>query len=125
MPPKLRGKWALGIQPRNFTWIIKDRLAICERPGGYGVNHRRVRRQEEIICALKSREDAVENTRTMMESMALDKDKFSRRSTTKDEKAEVKMTKVDFDGGWDVDAYKMVRTKDGLCVPKALPPASF
>ena len=39
MPPKLRGKWALGITPRNFTWIIKDRLAICERPGGYGENH--------------------------------------------------------------------------------------
>ena len=49
MPPKLRGKWALGITPRNFTWVIKDRLAICERPGGYGENHRRVRRQEEII----------------------------------------------------------------------------
>ena len=45
----MRGKWAQGIVPRNFTWIIKDRLAICERPGGYGVNHRRVRRQEEII----------------------------------------------------------------------------
>lgn len=49
MPPKLRGKWALGITPRNFTWFIKDRLAVCERPGGYGENHRRVRRQEEII----------------------------------------------------------------------------
>ena len=49
MPPKLRGKWALGIKPRNFTWVIKDHLAICERPGGYGDNHRRVRRQEEII----------------------------------------------------------------------------
>lgn len=49
MPQKLRGKWALGITPRNLTWIIKDKLAICERPGGYGVNHRRVRRQEEII----------------------------------------------------------------------------
>jgi hypothetical protein len=49
MPPKLRGKWALGITPRNFTWILKDKLAICERPGGYGDNHRRVRRQEEII----------------------------------------------------------------------------
>jgi hypothetical protein len=49
MPPKLRGKWALGITPRNFTWVIKDKLAICERPGGYGDNHRRVRRQEEII----------------------------------------------------------------------------
>jgi hypothetical protein len=49
MPPKLRGKWALGITPRHFTWILKDKLAICERPGGYGDNHRRVRRQEEII----------------------------------------------------------------------------
>jgi len=49
MPPKLRGKWALGITPRHFTWILKDKLAVCERPGGYGENHRRVRRQEEII----------------------------------------------------------------------------
>lgn len=49
MAPKLRGKWALGITPRHFTWILKDKLAICERPGGYGDNHRRVRRQEEII----------------------------------------------------------------------------
>lgn len=44
-----KGKWAQGIVPRNFAWVIKDRLAICERPGGYGDNHRRVRRQEEII----------------------------------------------------------------------------
>jgi hypothetical protein len=49
MPPKLRGKWALGITPRHFTWILRDKLAICERPGGYGDSHRRVRRQEEII----------------------------------------------------------------------------
>lgn len=47
MSPK--GKWANGIVPRNFCWIIKDKLAVCERPGGYGQNHRRVRRQEEII----------------------------------------------------------------------------
>ncbi|KAA0235061.1 MAG: hypothetical protein JJLCMIEE_01521 [Acidimicrobiales bacterium] len=45
----MKGKWAQGIKPRNFHWIIKDQLAICERPGGYGANHRRVRRQEEII----------------------------------------------------------------------------
>lgn len=45
----MRGKWAQGIVPRRFTWIIKDRVAVCERPGGYGENHRRVRRQEEII----------------------------------------------------------------------------
>lgn len=44
-----KGKWAQGIEPRHFDWIIKDRLAICERPGGFGENHRKVRRQEEII----------------------------------------------------------------------------
>jgi hypothetical protein len=49
MTTRLRGKWALGIAPRNLTWVIGDRLAICERPGGCGANHRRVRRQEEII----------------------------------------------------------------------------
>lgn len=49
MSQKLRGKWALGIQPRDLIWIIKDKLAICERPGGFGANHRKVRRQEEVI----------------------------------------------------------------------------
>ena len=45
----MKGKWAAGISPRNFAWIIKDRLAVSERPGGYARTHRRVRRQEEII----------------------------------------------------------------------------
>ena len=45
----MRGKWAQGIVPRNFAWIIKDRLALSERPGGHGPNHRPVRRMEEII----------------------------------------------------------------------------
>lgn len=45
----MRGKWAQGIVPRNFVWVIKDQLAVCERLGGYGDSHRRVRRQEEII----------------------------------------------------------------------------
>jgi hypothetical protein len=44
-----KGKWAQGIEPRHFHWIIQDQLAICERPGGFGANHRKVRRQEEII----------------------------------------------------------------------------
>lgn len=48
-PVAVKGKWAQGIKPRNFCWIIKDQLAVCERPGGYGANHRKVRRQEEII----------------------------------------------------------------------------
>jgi hypothetical protein len=49
MSLRAKGKWAQGIRPRNFAWVIKDRLAVCERPGGFGANHRRVRRQEEII----------------------------------------------------------------------------
>ncbi len=35
--------------PRNFAWIIKDRLAVSERPGGYAPNHRKVRRHEELL----------------------------------------------------------------------------
>ena len=45
----MRGKWAAGIAPRYFTWVIKDKLAISERPGGYARNHRKVRRHEEIL----------------------------------------------------------------------------
>jgi len=49
MGGSVRGKWAAGIPPRNFAWIIRDRLAVSERPGGFAPSHRRVRRQEEII----------------------------------------------------------------------------
>ena len=35
--------------PRSFAWVLKGRLAVCERPGGYGVSHRRIRRTEEIV----------------------------------------------------------------------------
>ncbi len=45
----MRGRWAQGLEPRNFVWIIKDRLAVSERPGGYARNHRKVRREEELI----------------------------------------------------------------------------
>ncbi len=45
----MRGRWAAGIVPRNFAWIIKERLAVSERPGGYAPNHRKVRRQEELL----------------------------------------------------------------------------
>jgi hypothetical protein len=45
----LRGRWAQGLQPRYFTWVIMDRLAAGERPGGFARNHRKVRRQEELI----------------------------------------------------------------------------
>ena len=45
----MKGRWAQGLQPRFFVWIIKDRLAVSERPGGYARNHRKVRREEEIL----------------------------------------------------------------------------
>jgi hypothetical protein len=45
----MRGKWERGISPRFFSWIIKDKLAVSERPGGYARNHRKVRRHEEIL----------------------------------------------------------------------------
>ncbi len=45
----MRGKWERGIEPRNFAWIIRDKLAVSERPGGYARNHRKVRRHEEIL----------------------------------------------------------------------------
>ncbi len=45
----MKGRWAAGIPPRNFTWVLRDQLALSERPGGFAATHRRVRRQEEII----------------------------------------------------------------------------
>ncbi|MFM8238275.1 MAG: hypothetical protein ACKOBG_11085 [Actinomycetota bacterium] len=45
----LRGRWAQGLEPRNFMWVIRDRLGAGERPGGFARNHRKVRRQEELI----------------------------------------------------------------------------
>jgi hypothetical protein len=45
----MKGKWARGITPRFFAWIIKGHLAVSERPGGYARNHRKVRRHEEIL----------------------------------------------------------------------------
>ena len=45
----MKSKWAAGIQPRNFIWVIKGSLAVSERPGGTVMSHRRVRRTEEIL----------------------------------------------------------------------------
>ena len=38
-----------GLEPRGFKWVIAGRLAVSERIGGYGFQHRRVRREEEIV----------------------------------------------------------------------------
>lgn len=41
-------KLMVGLKPRGFTWVIADRLAVSERVGGIGFQHRRVRREEEV-----------------------------------------------------------------------------
>lgn len=41
-------KMMTGLKPRGFTWVIADRLAVSERIGGIGFQHRRIRREEEI-----------------------------------------------------------------------------
>lgn len=38
-----------GLEPRGFRWVIKGRLAVSERIGGHGFQHRKVRREEEIV----------------------------------------------------------------------------
>ena len=38
-------------------WILKDQLAVCERLGGRGSNHRPIRRQEEIVWVLNNNFD--------------------------------------------------------------------
>ena len=48
-----------GLKPRDFVWVIAGRLAVSQRIGGYGFQHRRVRREEEIIWL---RDDAKINT---------------------------------------------------------------
>jgi hypothetical protein len=39
---------AAGLKPRGFKWVITDRLAVSDRVGGSGFQHRKVRREEEI-----------------------------------------------------------------------------
>lgn len=43
----------MGLQPRSLSWILPHRLAIGERPGGFGTTHRRIRREEEIAWLKK------------------------------------------------------------------------
>ncbi len=37
-----------GLEPRGFRWVITGRLAVSDRIGGSGFQHRKVRREEEI-----------------------------------------------------------------------------
>ena len=55
----MSSKWSEGIEPRGFRWIITERLGVCERPGGYGAGHRRVRRLEEIIWLRRNEIDLI------------------------------------------------------------------
>ena len=55
----MSNKWSEGIEPRGFRWIITARFGVCERPGGYGAGHRRVRRLEEIIWLCRNQIDLI------------------------------------------------------------------
>lgn len=48
-----------GLEPRGFKWVIAGKLAVSERIGGYGFQHRRVRREEEIAWLADQGIDAV------------------------------------------------------------------
>lgn len=54
-----------GLEPRGFRWVIAGRLAISERIGGYGFQHRRVRREEEIVWL---REQGIDSVLTLLPS---------------------------------------------------------
>jgi hypothetical protein len=43
----------IGLQPRSLSWVLPHRLAVSERPGGSGMTHRRIRREEEICWLVK------------------------------------------------------------------------
>jgi hypothetical protein len=53
-----------GLKPRGFTWVIADRLAVSERIGGYGFQHRKIRREEEIGWLIK--EAAISSVITLL-----------------------------------------------------------
>lgn len=50
------GRMVAGLKPRGFTWVISDRLAVSDRVGGSGFQHRRVRREEEITWLVEEAE---------------------------------------------------------------------
>lgn len=50
---------ATGLRPRDFTWVMKGRLAVSSRIGGHGFEHRPVRRREEITWLLENKFTAV------------------------------------------------------------------
>ncbi len=45
---------ATGLKPRDFHWIIRGKLAVSQRIGGCGEQHRRIRREEEINWVVES-----------------------------------------------------------------------
>ena len=40
--------WREGIQPKKFTWIFENKLAVSEQPGGFGGEYKKVRRDVEL-----------------------------------------------------------------------------
>ena len=38
----------MSIEPPSYAWLIDDRLALAERPGGGGRSHRIARRHQAL-----------------------------------------------------------------------------
>ena len=53
-----------GLEPRGFVWVIARQLALSERIGGQGLQHRRVRRTEELDWL---REDGITDVLSLLE----------------------------------------------------------
>jgi len=79
-------------------------------------------RQEEILFTLC--DSKAEHARTFIESMEMNEEKFGRRSMVKDDKAGIKIKRVDKEIGWDLNTYKMMKI-GGIYVPKSMPPSDF
>lgn len=52
-------RWGDGIPPKNLLWIVPDKLAVCDCPGGFGDTRRQARLKEELIWIRKTNFDAV------------------------------------------------------------------
>jgi len=60
-------------------------------------------RQEEIVSSLQDKD--IENVRSFIDAMEMNKEKFTRRRMVKDHNIEFKITKVNYETGWDYDKH--------------------
>ncbi len=52
-------RWGDGIPPKNFIWVVPEKLAVCDCPGGFGTTRREARLKEELIWIRKNNFSAI------------------------------------------------------------------